>query len=116
MDCRYNDVSSINLLEASLHYTTYVNENSWKNSNYPKIDCVGETYKWSALKLNYTYSTQKECDKFLTKEPGFRKGATCLLTKNYLITNLFKLNRYVLEVLSDVYPIPFSFQIKYVCS
>ena len=115
LDCVYNEISSINLAEVGIHFASLVDTNSWQNLDYARVDCNQEIFKWSALKLNYTFTLQQECDKNTTKTPGFRLGAKCLITKKFLLANIFKANRFILETRRDIYPIPYAIYIKYIC-
>jgi hypothetical protein len=65
LDCLYDGISSISLSEASLHFAHKRDANSWRYENSDRIDCNGETFKWSATRLNFTYTLQNECDKVL---------------------------------------------------
>lgn len=116
LDCIYDGISSINLIEASLHFTNKINQYYWIDSKYNRIDCNGETRLWSTYRMNFTFTTQQECDRNTNRLPGFRKGAKCIISKNFLRTNMFRTNRFLLETRSDLYPIPFSFEIRYACN
>lgn len=62
-DCLYDGISSISLSEATLHFAFKRTADSWRRENFERIDCNGETSKWSATRLNFTYTSQMECDK-----------------------------------------------------
>ena len=102
-------------METSLNFARLIDTNNWQNQDYMRVDCNQEVFKWSALKLNFTFTMQQECDRNTNKNPGYRQGAKCLITKKFLTTNMFKANRFVLETRGDLYPIPYSIYIKYVC-
>ena len=59
-------------MESSLHFANFINTNNWRNGDYMRVDCNAEIFKWSSFKLNFTFTTQQECDSFTTKNPGFR--------------------------------------------
>ncbi len=71
---------------------------------------------WSAYRLNYTFTIQQECTNSLFKvNVGYNQGVKCILRKNFLRSELFKLNRRVLQYEQYAYPIPYGLSIYYSC-
>ena len=121
LDCIYESISSINLVEASALYVNKFSPQYWSGINFSKYDCqygaANGVQDWLTLKLNYTYSTQKECDRTLVTIAGYRQGAFCRLRKQQFLKQLiFKTNRYLLEGRPDIYPYPYAFLVRYTCN
>lgn len=116
LDCAYDSISSINIMDAVLHFATKVDQYTWENNGYVRVDCNGETERWSSLRLNYTFTTQNECDRYTYRVAGFRKGVKCNISKNFLRSTMFRTNRFILETRNDIFPVPYSFQIRYACN
>ncbi len=116
LDCIYQEISSINLIEASALFTTKVSTDYWFGLNFEKLNCETEINNWKALSLNYTYTTQKECDSTLVKIAGFRQGAFCRIGKEFLRANIFKTQKFLMESKPHIYPYPYGFLIRYSCN
>jgi hypothetical protein len=116
LDCVYNGISAINLVEANLHFAYKIDVGFWVNSDFPRFDCNEEMFGWSGYRVNLTYTMQQECDTTLAKSAGIRRGARCVIRKYFLENEFFKINRFVLETRSDVYPIPYGVNIIYTCN
>lgn len=117
LDCIYESISSINLMDATALFTYKPSLNNWFISNFERVDCQTEITKWATLRLNFTYTTQKECDRTLQKIAGFRQGAFCRLRKNEFLKELiFKVQRRVLESTPNIFPYPYGFIIRYTCN
>ncbi|RNA41903.1 hypothetical protein BpHYR1_032022 [Brachionus plicatilis] len=116
LDCIYSQVSSINLIESNLHYAYKVDANNWIGTTFSRYACGEEILKWSAYALNLTFTTQAECNRNTEPEPGYRQGLKCVISKEFLRLNMFKLNRVLLNTRADLYPIPYGLYIKYTCN
>lgn len=116
LDCVYQEISSINLIEASALFAHKVSVSYWNSITYEKVDCASDIFAWDAFKLNYTYTAQQECDRTLNKVSGFRQGASCRMEKGFLQSTIFKTQRYILESRHDIYPYPYGLTIRYSCN
>ena len=114
LECVYNNVQSINIIEASLNYKRSVEARYWYDSNFGRIDCKNENKKWLDFKQNYTFTIQSACDNNTIRQPGYRRGATCYFLKSFLIEKFFRTQKSVIEN-GQIYPFPYSLAIRYVC-
>lgn len=115
LDCLYQGVSAISVVRSILYHSFKIDIPSWVNSAFSRADCTDEIIRWSTYQLNLTYTIQTECDNNLQRNPGLRQGVRCILTKNYLRREIFKMNRLVLETRKDIYPYAYGLNVIYTC-
>ena len=118
LDCAYYSTALITIKEAFLHYTAKRSINDWYSTLYARHDCNdNELQKWSAVKLNYTYLVQQECTNTLYRvSVGYNQGVKCMLRKEFLKANMFKVDRQVLQYYPAAYPIPYALTVLYSCA
>jgi hypothetical protein len=86
-------------------------------TNFERIDCQKDITQWATLKLNYTFTTQKECDTTVQKIAGFRQGAFCRIRKSEFFKEfIFKAHREVMITSPQIFPYPYGFIIRYTCN
>jgi hypothetical protein len=104
--------------DATLHFPYKFSEGGWRATNFEHWTCdESGVAVWSAFRLNLTYTIQQECTTTMYKVTnGFNQGVQCLLRKEFLKANIFKLNRQVLQYDTGAYPFPFALVVKYGCA
>jgi hypothetical protein len=117
LDCSYYGTSSITVREAILHFTSKQSEGAWRDSyRFERPNCDDNLAQYSAFRLNLTFTIQQECTSTLYKVTvGYNQGVQCLLRKEFLKANLFKLNRQVLQYETYAYPLPYALHVIYSC-
>lgn len=116
LDCVFNGVSSINIADAMLYHSGKTDVGTWLVTTYARFECNSEMPKWAGWNSNITFSIQSECDRNLIRISGYRQGAKCTITKNFLKSNIFKINRNILETRGDIWPYPYGLAIRYTCN
>jgi hypothetical protein len=117
LDCGYYGTSTIIVREAILHFTGKQSEGTWRDGyRFERPNCDDSLGQYSAFRLNLTYTIQQECTSTLYKVTvGYNQGVQCLLRKEFLKANLFKLNRQVLQYETYAYPLPYGLHVIYSC-
>ena len=115
LTCLYDNITRINVTEASLNFVKDTSIADWNNQDFEHYDCDDEFL--ADLRLNFTYTIQRACDANKTQLvlPDGWSGLECAIDKEFLRSNIFRLNRYVMATYSDIFPLPFSMHITYAC-
>lgn len=115
LDCMYQGISAVKILQSILYYPFVINPSAWVNSVYSRPDCTDEVLRWSVYGVNLTYTIQKQCDDHVQRNPGLQQGLRCIITKYFLRHDIFNINRYLLQTRGDIYPYAFGLNIIYTC-
>lgn len=115
LDCVYPNITGIRLLEASAVFTVHLTPSYWTDSRYDRPDCETQIAAWNVLQLNYTYSTQVNCDTNLIPILDPNAGVFCRITKSHLWVNVFRTHEEIIAAGKVFFPFPYGFLMRYTC-
>ena len=115
LDCVYPNITSVRLLEASAVFTIQMSSSYWSDSRYDRPDCDTQIQGWNVYQMNFTFSTQINCNRNLIPILDPNAGVFCRITKNFLWLNVFKPHADIISSGKVFYPFPYGFVMRYTC-